>query len=171
MDGIIMEIERKFLLNQEVPSVWLNKFGIYPDSREITQVYLPNGLRVRSNRIPGVRVDFTLNLKAPTEDQIARKEWEGKIPEWVFKHISSQPEAKKINKWRLSWTKDGLKFDLDKFYFKEKRDYHNILEIEFPDVETAIAFDPQDLPFSNTIEKEVTYNSDYQNYNIAMARG
>ncbi len=165
----VKEIERKFTLKYELRDQEIQQAtGCYPLHFRITQHYLPNGMRVRKTVVPGCSETFTMTLKGKSNGPFSRKEWETEIPKWVYDEIAARDDARTIEKTRRSWEKDGRQFEYDQFAIKDDFELH-LLEVEFKNIEDAIAFDPNSLGLP--LEAEVTYDPAFQNYNIAMERG
>lgn len=158
-----MEIERKFLLKYLIYHHDLPKHNIqYTKYLKITQHYLPEGLRLRKTVFPGMSEHFTMTLKADVKGKFIRQEWETKIPKWVYQELSSKPGTRSLTKDRYCWNEGDNKFFLDRFQFQHE---FCVLEVEFPDTEAAVRFDTSQTGLP--IEREVTYDLSYYNYNMA----
>ena len=102
-------------------------------------------------------------ITCKTTGNMIRKEWEVKIPLWVFSGLWVQTHSARLEKRRYTIDgPNGLKFEIDAYLGSLKGMF--ILEVEFPDEETARKFElPKEY---NAIE--VTEDDRYKNRHLAI---
>jgi adenylate cyclase len=148
-----MEIERKFLVDSEPQ-------GEPSETREIEQGYLAladdrGGAEVRLRRWGGGRV---LTVKGGTGR--TRVEEEIEVDRDVFESLWALTEGRRIAKTRHVFQHGDLEIELD--VFGGALSGLRIAEVEFPDEDSADAFDPPAW-----FGPEVTGNRRYLNETLA----
>jgi CYTH domain-containing protein len=142
-----MEIERKFLLHQEL---W--DAVIKPSPKKIVQAYLVNTaektIRVR---IKGDRGFIT--IKGPTKG-ISRSEFEYEIPLTDAENLIAQFAEKVIDKDRYEINFEGKLWEVDVFHGKLEGLILAEIELEHED---------EDFSIPEWIAKEVSHDVEYYN--------
>ena len=146
----MIEIERRFLV-ERIPDR-------LPTPIQIEQAYLvtePVSVRVR--RKDDARI---LTIKAGTG--LTRTEIERELTDGEFDALWDQPTELRIEKRRHELDLgDGHTAELD--LFDGELAGHSIVEVEFPDADTALRFDPPDW-----FGPEVTEDGRYTNAALAL---
>jgi CYTH domain-containing protein len=142
-----MEIERKFLLHQELWDALIK-----PSPKKIVQAYLVNTaektIRVR---IKGDRGFIT--IKGPTKG-ISRSEFEYEIPLTDAEVLISQFAEKVIDKDRYEINFEGKLWEVDVFHGKLEGIILAEIELEHED---------EDFSIPEWIAKEVSHDVEYYN--------
>ena len=145
-----MEIERKFLI-KELPE----DLASYPHS-EIEQAYLSVHPVIR------VRKDgdkYYLTYKGP--GKMAREEYNLPLTEDAYLHLKEKKHGRVIRKTRYRIPLPPYTAELDLFH--DELEGLTLLEIEFPTVEEALAFELPDW-----FLRDVTNDPHYHNSNMAL---
>lgn len=150
------EIERKFIFNGDI-----NEFNI-TKADFIIQNYLATGneqvrLRKKISAIGSESTSFYLTLKIGSG--MSREEIETKISEETYNQVINSLNTKSLLKHRSSFKWNNLLFEIDSY---EDFDFE-ILEVEFPDEESAINFIP---PEWLQLGEEVTEDKSYKNQTL-----
>ena len=166
-----LEKERKFLV--KFPSSWIQFTELLDnivDIKRISQTYLKKepdqkqSGRVRKT-VAGLSGDketvYHYNEKKFVEKGV-NEEFEKEISKAEYDKLlkNREPDQDTLNKTRFLFEYDGLTYELD--LFKDDLKGLAILEVELKDIDQKI-----DLPPFLKIEKEVTGNKNYNNYNLA----
>lgn len=147
-----MEIERKFLIDPLPENLEQYPF------HEIEQAYL--------NTAPVVRIrrqDDTYYLTYKGGGLMAREEYNLPLNRESYEHLREKADGKIITKTRYNIPeKNGLTIELDIFHGV----YEGLIlaEVEFPDIETALAYQPPVW-----FKKDVTEDPAYHNSNMSKA--
>lgn len=153
-----MEIEKKYRIRQ-MP-VGLDKF----EKKEIEQGYLCNDpvVRIRkSNQDYYMTYKSRLNIEADQGAALCCEEVELALTKESFEHLKEKVDNNLIKKIRyLIPLKEGLKAELD--IFLNKLDGLTMVEVEFPDEESAKAFNPPEW-----FGEEVTFDDRFKNNYLA----
>ena len=157
------EIERRWIVADTsiIPTVEYERFYIQ-------QGYLAQAkgmairVRVQTNAHNG-EVTCYLTFKGKKDDSGKAVELEYEIPESDAHFLLQRGEAK-LEKNRYVFSVDGVSLHFDVFIIdSEQKGKHNIVEVEFNNVEDATAFKP--LPWFG---KEITNVDGYSNYSLAF---
>lgn len=153
-----MEIEKKYRIRQ-MP-LGLDKF----EKKEIEQGYLCNEpvVRIRkSNDDYYMTYKSRLNIKADEGNALCCEEVELPLTKEAFDHLKEKVDNNLIRKIRyIIPLADNLKAELD--IFLNKLDGLTMVEVEFPDEETAGAFMPPDW-----FGEDVTFDNRFKNNYLA----
>ncbi|MFV0342901.1 MAG: CYTH domain-containing protein [Anaerocolumna sp.] len=153
-----MEIERKFKIRQ-MP-IGLDKF----EKKEIEQGYLCNEpvVRIRkSNQEYYMTYKSRLNIKADQGKALCCEEVELDLTKEAYEHLREKVDGNLIKKIRyIIPLSKGLKAELD--IFLNKLDGLTIVEVEFPDEQSASAFKPPEW-----FGEDVTFDNRYKNNYLA----
>ena len=146
-----MEIERKFLI-KNCPE----NLDEYPYI-DMEQGYLSIDPVVRIRR---ENEDFFLTYKS--KGLLSREEYNLPLNKESFAHLLTKIDGYLIRKRRyLIPFSDSLTIELD--IFEEQLSPLQLVEVEFPDEETALSFTPP-----HWFGKEVTYETAYHNSNLSQ---
>ena len=149
------EIERKWLIDQEEIPFDLSK----AKKDEMVQAYVCFSPTVRVRSENGER--FILCVKAKAKGSyLAREEFETEITGEQFEFLLSKKEGSIIEKTRYTVKHEGLNYEID--IFRGEFTGLAYLEIEFPDVDTAMNFKSPDWAV-----KDVTDDFKYKNAGLA----
>ncbi len=141
-----MEIERKFLIRQ-LPED-LDK---YP-SHEIEQGYLCTNPVVRIRR-----EDDSYILTYKSQGLMSREEYNLPLTKEAYLHLCTKTDGIFIKKTRyIIPEKNNLKIELDLFHGAHEGLF--LAEVEFPDEQTALAYQPPEW-----FSEDVTFSSRYHN--------
>lgn len=155
-----LEIERKFLVNEEQLNSILNIEHI---SSEIEQYYTAlDKKEVRFRRVKtGDDVKYFKTTKIRSNNPLVRKEIEESIPKVVYCINMSKIKGNKIEKTRHIVQACGTEMEVDVY----KGNFKGLIvaEKEFKSVEDAQNFTPPTY-----CAQEITYNEEYNNKNLAM---
>ena len=145
-----IEIERKFLI-KELPLV-------FEETIHIKQYYLSNN----KNMVQRLRIfnkeNAIMSFKEKTS-KISKYEFEYNIPLEDANKMISIADVPFINKKRHIIHIDSLKWEIDEFLDKNKGLI--IAEVE-------LKTEDQSISIPNWIDKEVTNDKKYYNYNLAL---
>ena len=145
-----IEIERKFLI-KELPLV-------FEETIHIKQYYLSNN----KNMVQRLRIfnkeNAIMSFKEKTS-KISKYEFEYNIPLEDANKMISIADVPFINKKRHIIHIDSLKWEIDEFLDKNKGLIIAEVELETED---------QSIKIPNWIDKEVTNDKKYYNYNLAL---
>ena len=148
-----MEIERKFLVKE------------IPDKRELekyTCLSIEQGYLCRKPviRIRKQEKEYCLTYKG--QGFMAREEYNLPLNLEAYKHLKTKIDGKIITKKRyIIPIENGLKVELDIFEGFHKGKI--LAEVEFPDEETAVNFQPL-----SWFGEDVTYQEEYHNSNMSL---
>jgi CYTH domain-containing protein len=141
-----MEIERKFLV-KEMPSN-LSEYRCI----DMEQAYLCTSPVVRVRK---ENEDYVLTYKGG--GMMAREEYNLPLNEKAYMHLLAKADGNKIHKNRFVIPlNNSLKAELD--VFKDAFEGIVIVEVEFPDLESANSFVPPEW-----FGEDVTYDKHYHN--------
>ena len=150
-----MEIERKFLVDEERVSEVTEGFGFH----RIEQAYLCTEPVVRIRRSDD---RYILTCKSP--GLVERQEYELPLSADAYEHLKEKADGVVIRKTRyLIPEKDGLTIERD--VFGPPYEGLVVAEVEFPDREAAAAYTPPDW-----FGREVSYESMYHNSSLSVGR-
>lgn len=147
-----MEIERKFLVDP-LPE----DLGSYP-FHEIEQAYL--------NTAPVVRIrrqDDSYYLTYKGSGLLAREEYNLPLNKESYYHLREKADGRIISKTRYCIPeKNGFTIELDIFH----GDFDGLVlaEVEFPDIETALSYQPPEW-----FVKDVTQDPAYHNSTMSRS--
>ena len=146
-----MEIERKFLI-PKLP----DGYDAYPH-KELEQGYLSTNPVVRIRKSNDT---YTLTYKGL--GLLSREEYNLPLNLEAYKHLKTKIDGKIITKKRyIIPIENGLKVELDIFEGFHKGKI--LAEVEFPDEETAVNFQPL-----SWFGEDVTYQEEYHNSNMSL---
>jgi adenylate cyclase len=144
-----IEIERKFRLRR-APEQVENMTGIH-----IRQGWVTRGVRVRS-------ANGKLTMCAKSPGDLSRKEFEVKLPGWVFDDMWSHTHHRRLSKTRYKIRDRCYTLEIDQYYGELEGLW--TMEVEFDNEEQARAFT---LPDWLSDAEEVTYDPKYRNAVLA----
>ena len=141
-----MEIERKFLL-QKLP----DNIQQFPSHR-IEQGYLCTNPVVRIRR-----EDDSYILTYKSQGMMSREEYNLPLTKEAYQHLCQKTDGVFIQKTRyIIPEKENLKIELDIFHGSHQGLI--LAEVEFPDEQTALAYQPP-----SWFSEDVTFSSQYHN--------
>lgn len=158
-----MEIEKKFLVNQKDIPVDLNTLSAFG----ITQGYLnPDDeylIRVRSSKLftnsqvsrNAVPANYKMEVKS--KGLLSRDEFGADISRDTFDEMFSKC-SRSISKIRYIYVDEGIVYEIDEYVTLNEM----TVEVEFKTEEEAKAYTPP-----SWLGKEVTYDENYKNVNLA----
>lgn len=153
-----MEIEKKYRIKQ-LP-LGLDKY----EKKEIEQGYLCNEpvVRIRkSNDDYYMTYKSRLNIKADTGKALCCEEVELALTKEAFEHMKEKIDNNLIKKIRyIIPLENGLNAELD--IFLNTLDGLTMVEVEFPDEESAGAFNPPEW-----FGEDVTFDNSFKNNYLA----
>ncbi len=152
-----VEIERRFVID----SINLNLAGY--KGEHIEQGYLSNASRIR--RITSHKIQTYYHTEKSGSGLI-RKESEHTISQKEFLTFWPQTEGRRISKIRYSIPVGEYIAEVD--VFGGELSGHCIVEVEFPSEVQALSFIVPDWFLAGDKCKEVTENSRYSNYSLAL---
>ena len=149
-----MEIERKFLVNNPMKG-----YSQYP-CREIEQGYLSSDPEIRIRK-----EDNTYILTIKSKGSLVREEYNYQISKETYSHLLQKVDGNILTKKRfLIPLENNLIAELD--IFEGNLNCLMTVEVEFKSEEDARRFIPP-----NWFGKDVTYSSNYKNYNLSKTKG
>jgi len=149
------EIERKWLIDPEDIPFDLSK----AKKDEMVQAYVCFSPTVRVRGENDQR--FILCVKAKAKGSyLAREEFETELTREQFEFLLSKKEGSIIEKTRYTIKHEGLRYEMD--IFRGEFSGLAYLEIEFPDVDSAMNFKSPDW-----VIKDVTDDFKYKNAGLA----
>ena len=141
-----MEIERKFLI-QKLP----DNIQQFPSHR-IEQGYLCTNPVVRIRR-----EDDSYILTYKSQGMMSREEYNLPLTKEAYQHLCQKTDGVFIQKTRyIIPEKENLKIELDIFHGSHQGLI--LAEVEFPDEQTALAYQPP-----SWFSEDVTFSSQYHN--------
>ena len=141
-----MEIERKFLI-QKLP----DNIQQFPSPR-IEQGYLCTNPVVRIRR-----EDDSYILTYKSQGMMSREEYNLPLTKEAYQHLCQKTDGVFIQKTRyIIPEKENLKIELDIFHGSHQGLI--LAEVEFPDEQTALAYQPP-----SWFSEDVTFSSQYHN--------
>ena len=141
-----MEIERKFLI-QKLP----DNIQQFPSHR-IEQGYLCTNPVVRIRR-----EDDSYILTYKSQGMMSREEYNLPLTKEAYQHLCQKTDGVFIQKTRyIIPDKENLKIELDIFHGSHQGLI--LAEVEFPDEQTALAYQPP-----SWFSEDVTFSSQYHN--------
>ena len=154
-----MEFERKWLV-KGWPDSSLNL--LYEQKMEQSYVNLRPTVRIRKEQVIGMEPEYVFCLKShSTHDGIAREEIEFNISRDVFERIGEFIGKPAIIKNRRTYAlKNGLKLEVN--CVDSGTEFESwYAEIEYPSVEAAKAWSPEEDGLSEYLSRETTGDGTY----------
>ena len=151
-----VEIERKYLVSDEVADMYLRKAkaGEYK-YHDIEQAYLTTDPVVRVRKSDD---EYCMTYKG--KGLMIREEYNLPLTEEAYNTLASKADGKVIAKTRILIPHGELTIELD--VFKAPFDYIRMAEVEFDSDEAAKEFNPPEW-----FLKEVTDDREYHNSNMS----